>query len=285
MAYAVITGASGGIGRAIVERLLGEGWSVLLVARNASRLMQLRQQLMQQLAIQDEQRIGWLALDLQTSEAITELQHFLQARQRPLDLLVHAAGCQQFAWLETQTDAQLQQQVTLNLLAPLRLAQMALPFLGQHGTLVNIGSSFGEIGYPGFVPYCASKAGLAMLTEALAREVGPQGPRICLLAPRATDTELNSAAVVAMNQALGNRSDPPQRVADELMQLLAGRQTRRFIGWPEKLFVRLNRLLPGVVSQALARQRSVIARFANRSAPDSSQSHDPLHAQQKETAK
>lgn len=285
MAYAVITGASGGIGRAIVERLLGEGWSVLLVARNASRLMQLRQQLMQQLAIQDEQRIGWLALDLQTREAITELQHFLQARQRPLDLLVHAAGCQQFAWLETQTDAQLQQQVTLNLLAPLRLAQMALPFLGQHGTLVNIGSSFGEIGYPGFVPYCASKAGLAMLTEALAREVGPLGPRICLLAPRATDTELNSAAVVAMNQALGNRSDPPQRVADELMQLLAGHQTRRFIGWPEKLFVRLNRLLPGVVSQALARQRSVIARFASRSAQDSSQTHDPLHAQQKETAK
>lgn len=263
MGYAVITGATGGIGRAITVRLLREGWSVLLVARNSQRLTQWRQQWMTELQIRDDNRIGWLALDLQQPSSMAELQTFLCARQSNLDLVVQAAGCQHFSWLNQQTDAQLEQQLQLNLLAPLRLARMVLPLLGQNGTLVNIGSSFGEIGFPGFVPYCASKAGLAMATEALAREVGPQGPRICLLAPRATDTELNSDAVCQMNRALGNRTDTPQQVAEELMLLLTGRQTRRFIGWPEKLFVRLNRLLPSLVSRALARQWPVIYRYAH----------------------
>ncbi|MFC3914408.1 SDR family oxidoreductase [Pseudaeromonas sharmana] len=263
MGYAVITGATGGIGRAITVRLLREGWSVLLVARNSQRLTQWRQQWMTELQIRDDNRIGWLALDLQQPSSMAELQTFLCARQSSLDLVVQAAGCQHFSWLNQQTDAQLEQQLQLNLLAPLRLARMVLPLLGQNGTLVNIGSSFGEIGFPGFVPYCASKAGLAMATEALAREVGPQGPRICLLAPRATDTELNSNAVCQMNRALGNRTDTPQQVAEELMLLLTGRQTRRFIGWPEKLFVRLNRLLPSLVSRALARQWPVIYRYAH----------------------
>lgn len=263
MGYAVITGATGGIGRAITVRLLREGWSVLLVARNSQRLTQWRQQWMTELQIRDDNRIGWLALDLQQPSSMAELQTFLCARQSSLDLVVQAAGCQHFSWLNQQTDAQLEQQLQLNLLAPLRLAHMVLPLLGQNGTLVNIGSSFGEIGFPGFVPYCASKAGLAMATEALAREVGPQGPRICLLAPRATDTELNSDAVCQMNRALGNRTDTPQQVAEELMLLLTGRQTRRFIGWPEKLFVRLNRLLPSLVSRALARQWPVIYRYAH----------------------
>lgn len=263
MGYAVITGATGGIGRAITVRLLREGWSVLLVARNSQRLTQWRQQWMTELQIRDDNRIGWLALDLQQPSSMAELQTFLCARQSSLDLVVQAAGCQHFSWLNQQTDEQLEQQLQLNLLAPLRLARMVLPLLGQNGTLVNIGSSFGEIGFPGFVPYCASKAGLAMATEALAREVGPQGPRICLLAPRATDTELNSDAVCQMNRALGNRTDTPQQVAEELMLLLTGRQTRRFIGWPEKLFVRLNRLLPSLVSRALARQWPVIYRYAH----------------------
>ena len=54
----------------------------------------------------------------------------------------------------------------------------------------------------------------------------------------------------------------PERVAEELMRLLAGRQGRRFIGWPEKLFVWLNRLVPTLVGRAIGAQRAQIQRFA-----------------------
>ena len=148
----------------------------------------------------------------------------------------------------------MRRQVELDLLAPMRLTRALLPAMTSRSTIINLGSTFGEIGYPGFAVYCASKAGLHMFTEALARELGPQGPRVCLLAPRATATE-------AMNQALGNRVDSPERVADELMQLLAGRQSRRFIGWPEKLFVWLNQLIPALVGRAISAQREQIHHF------------------------
>ena len=259
--YAVITGASGGIGQAISERLWQEGWSLLLIARHGQSLAALRQRLCSQSPDQGRQ-LAWLSLDITQPAAAAELTQFLQENQQPLDLLVNAAGCQHFAWLEGQEEAIMRRQVELDLLAPMRLTRALLPAMTLRSTIINVGSTFGEIGYPGFAVYCASKAGLHMFTEALARELGPQGPRVCLLAPRATATEINRGAVEAMNQALGTRVDAPERVAEELMRLLAGRQGRRFIGWPEKLFVWLNRLVPTLVGRAIGAQRAQIQRFA-----------------------
>ena len=265
MKYAVITGASGGIGQAISERLWQEGWSLLLIARDGQRLAALRQQLCA-LSPERASQLAWLALDITQPEAASELKQFLLENQQSLDLLVNAAGCQHFAWLEEQAEAIMRQQVELDLLAPMRLTRALLPAMTPSSTVVNIGSTFGAIGYPGFSVYCASKAGLHAFSEALAREVGPNGPRICLLAPRATATELNHGAVDAMNRALGTQVDTPARVADELMALLAGRQRRRFIGWPEKLFVWLNGLFPALVDRAIGAQREQIHSFAQRPA-------------------
>lgn len=260
MKYAVITGASGGIGQAISERLWLEGWSLLLIARNGQSLAALRQRLCSQSPEQGRQ-LAWLALDITQPAAAAELTQFLQENQQSVDLLVNAAGCQHFAWLAEQEEAIMRRQVELDLLAPMRLTRALLPAMTSRSTIINLGSTFGVIGYPGFAVYCASKAGLHMFTEALARELGPQGPRVCLLAPRATATELNRGAVEAMNQALGNRVDSPERVAGELMRLLAGRQGLRFIGWPEKLFVWLNQLIPALVGRAIGAQREQIHHF------------------------
>jgi short-subunit dehydrogenase len=258
---AIITGATGGIGRAMAERLFQAGWSLLLIARDGTRLSQLRLTLGEQIPERREQ-IAWLALDLTAAEAIAELLHYLAETQQAVDLLINAAGCQHFACLDEQGDQLLQQQLTLNLQVPIQLTRSLLPLLTAQSTIVNVGSTFGAIGYPGFSVYCASKAGLHAFTEALARELGPSGPRVCLLVPRATATELNHGAVDAMNQALGTAVDTPARVAEELMRLLAGTQRRRFIGWPEKLFVRLNALLPALVDRAIGGQREQICRFA-----------------------
>lgn len=261
MKYAVITGASSGIGQAISERLWLEGWSLLLIARNGQSLAALRQRLCSQ-SPEQERQLAWLALDITQPAAAEELTQFLQENQQSVDLLVNAAGCQHFAWLAGQEEAIMRRQVELDLLAPMRLTRALLPAMTSGSTIINLGSTFGAIGYPGFAVYCASKAGLHMFTEALARELGPEGPRVCLLAPRATATELNHGAVDAMNQALGTRVDAPERVAEELMRLLAGRQGRRFIGWPEKLFVWLNRQVPVLVGRAIGAQRAQIQSFA-----------------------
>ena len=257
---ALVTGASGGIGAAICRRLRQEGWSLVLVARGLAQLESLQAELLA--STPGAGTVATVPLDLTQAESAQALLAYLQACTPRLDLLIHAAGTQRFAWLAEQDEAALQQQVSLNLLAPIRLTRALLPLLGAQSTVVNVGSTFGAIGYPGFSIYCATKAGLRGFTEALARELGSQGPRICLLAPRATATELNQGAVDALNQALKNGVDSPESVANELMQLLGGRGRERYIGWPEKLFARLNGLLPGVVDRAIAGQLEQIRHFA-----------------------
>ena len=133
---------------------------------------------------------------------------------------------------------------------------------------VNIGSTFGSIGHPAFVAYSASKFGLRGFSEALRRELNGSTVKIHYLAPRATHTALNDDQVVAMNESLGNAMDDPCLVADELVRLLGEKHDKnRFLGWPEKLFVRINSLLPQLVDRALAKQLKTIRHYAGSDNP------------------
>jgi hypothetical protein len=73
---------------------------------------------------------------------------------------------------------------------------------------------------------------------------------------------MNSAQVVAMNDALNVAMDDPLQVADQVAQAIIREREELYLGWPEKLFVRLNSLLPRVVDQALRKQLPIIQRFA-----------------------
>ena len=87
--------------------------------------------------------------------------------------------------------------------------------------------------------------------------------QVAYLSPRATRTTLNGAAACAMNEALGNAMDPPERVAIALERMLrAARMRDCAIGWPERLFLRINAIVPALVDRALRKQLPAIKRFA-----------------------
>jgi len=254
MRRVIITGASGGIGAAIAAALVAGGDQVMLVGRRNSVLAELAEQLGVQ--------ARYLVLDITAADAGERLVQACRAAQWQPDCLINNAGVMHFGWLGEQPAGALEQTLNTNLLAPMRLCRALLPELGEGGLIVNIGSIFGDIGYPGFAAYCAAKAGLARFSEALDRENGPAGPRVCYLAPRATATSLNSCHLQAMNQELGNRADPPERVAAEVLALLVRPRRYRSVGWPESLFVRINRWWPRLVDRNIARQLGRIRYFA-----------------------
>ena len=101
---------------------------------------------------------------------------------------------------------------------------------------------------------------------ALRRELADTRVKVLYFAPRATRTGMNAANVVAMNDELHQAMDEPQAVAQQLLQAIRREDDERYLGWPEKFFVRLNSLLPRVVDQALRKQLPIIQRFA-RSKP------------------
>ena len=250
----LLSGASGGIGYAIAERLAKAGASLLLLGRNEKKLLKLQQ------SLPGEHHI--IIADLNTIEGRGKV--LLCCQKHGLDLWVNAAGVLDFQLLEDQDVERVQQMLLTNLVSPILLTQSLLPLLQQSkgATIVNIGSIFGSIGHPGFAAYCASKFGLRGFTEALQRELADSGIRVLYLAPRATHTDLNSMSVTALNEALGNRVDSPQKVAQELMSILASKRKHRYMGWPENLFVRINGLFPGLVHKALVKKLPIIRHHA-----------------------
>lgn len=257
--HVVLTGATGGIGRAIAERLDAQGARLLLVARNEAKLTELRGFLGG-----DPHRI--VAADLGDTAGRSRLsQACRDFAPDGIDLLINNAGVNEFGLFEEQSAEAITRLVNLNLLGPILICQDLLPLLQQRETaqIINVGSTFGSIGYPGFSAYCASKFGLRGFTEALRRELAGSGVQVSYFAPRATRTNLNTDSINAMNDALGTAMDKPALVADALMRIVGPRPGKdKYLGWPEKLFVRINALLPAVVDNSLKKQLPVIRQFA-----------------------
>ncbi len=249
----VLTGASGGIGQAFARALADAGVMLLLVGRNRDKLEQLRSGL-------PGSGHHTVIADLATAEGRQAVSAACDGR---LDILVNGAGVNHFGLLTGASEQQLRQMMEVNVLAPMLLVQELLPVLEScRGAVVNVGSGYGSIGYPGYCGYSASKFALRGFTEALRRELADSPVEVCYLAPRATATAMNPAEVVALNEELGNATDSPERVAAELITLLRKSQPARYVGWPEKFFVRLNGLFPSLVDGALAKQLPAIRRQA-----------------------
>ena len=107
-------------------------------------------------------------------------------------------------------------------------------------------------------------------SEALRRELADTSVNVLYAAPRTTRTTMNSSAAQALNQALKVGVDDPQDVARAVLDAVQAERSELYLGWPEKLFVRLNGMLPGVVDRALRKQLPLIRRYSNWHSKESS---------------
>lgn len=259
----LLTGASGGIGNALAVALIAQGATLVLAGRNPIKLQDMARRFSG-----EQNTVLAVMLELGSAHAIEQANNI--ARQHPdIDILVNCAGSNLFSACTTTSAQQTVALLNVNLTGTILLTQALLPNLlaRPEAMIVNIGSTFGSIGYPGFTVYCASKFGLRGYTEALRRELTNTPVKVVYVAPRATATDMNEANVIEMNKALGNAMDSPQHVAACVLQAMKQERARMSIGWPEKLFVVLNGLFTRLVDNALKKQLPVIQRFLSREAP------------------
>jgi short-subunit dehydrogenase len=255
MMRVVLTGASGGIGAATARALDAAGAKLLLAGRDGAALERLCGGLR-------NSGHAWAAVDIGTPTGRAQL---LAAGGRfGANVLVNNAGIGSLGLLEQSSDAELARIVDINLLAPMLLCRDFIPLLRRRdaAAIVNVGSILGSIGYAGSTAYCASKFGLRGFTEALRRELADSAIELIYFAPRATATALNSSAMQALNDELGNAVDAPDAVAAKLVAALRQPGRDHLLGWPEAFFARLNALFPAVVGNALRRQLATIRRYA-----------------------
>jgi short-subunit dehydrogenase len=128
--------------------------------------------------------------------------------------------------------------------------------------VVNIASTFGAIGFPGYSVYSASKYAIRGFSQALARELSDTSVRVGCILPRATKTSINSDQVVEMNRKLSVAMDAPEKVADAVVKFIGSDRGELALGWPEKFLVRLNSVFPALVGNAISKKLPLIKQYA-----------------------
>lgn len=262
----LITGAGGGIGRALVAELLAQGADVLLTGRSAATL-----QSAFDATGSDPLKAALIVADLANAQDRERLCLFARHWHGGIDVLINNAGVSEFGLLQDTSPGDAERIFVTNVIAPIELCRNLLPHLRQQraAQIVNVGSALGSIGLAGNTLYCATKFGLRGFSEALRRELADSNVDVRYFAPRATRTSINSAAAIATNEALGVAMDDPADVARQIVALMQSRRRTAVLGWPEKLFARINALWPTLVDRAVASQLKVVKREARAAAPRS----------------
>lgn len=262
--HILITGASGGIGAALAQALASEHASLLLHGRNQQALDALAEECRQRGAAE----VLTCCADLASATGREQLVSCVGLDFPNLDTLINNAGISRFQLFDQQPPEQIEQLINTNITAPILLTRALIgPLLntpGEAPVILNIGSAFGAIGFPGYSTYCASKGAIRLFSESLRREYGDTPLRVQYLAPRATRTRINSDRANAMTSATGSAIDSPERVAQAALKLLRSGRAQAAVGWPEKLLVRLNGLRPELISRVLSKQLGKIKTFANQ---------------------
>ncbi|MCO7263056.1 SDR family oxidoreductase [Dickeya zeae] len=250
----LLTGASSNLGQELAMALAAKGARLYLVGRNEQALLALQRRL------PDAGHHNILLADLCNEQDLDALAECFPENAR-LDVLINNTDTSTFSSFNDQSHDTIRQQLMLNTEAPILLTHALLGCINTPGIIMNIGSTLDGIGYPGYSVYCASKFALRGFSEALHRELSSKGVKVLHLAPRAVDAKGNSSTVSKLMQELGYRSDRPGWVADRVVNALERETLRQWLGWPEKVFVALNALLPTVVDRAIRRQLAVIQRY------------------------
>ncbi|MEV1288374.1 SDR family oxidoreductase [Micromonospora sp. NPDC049679] len=248
---AVVTGATAGIGAAFARRLAGDGYDLVLVARDGNRLTELATELTAAYGIE----AATVSADLSTDAGCAVVEERLRDPAAPVDLLVNNAGISLNQPFLRSTAADEARLLRLNVHAVMRLTLAVLPGMTErrHGAVVNVSSvaGFGAV-MPGST-YSASKAWVTNFSESVALSVRPFNVRVMALCPGYTRTEFHDRAGINMSKTpewMWLRADDV--VSDALRDLGRGRQVS-VPDWKYKLAVFGLRHAPRGLLQAVGR--------------------------------
>lgn len=220
---ALVTGAAGGIGQAIVARLQADG--VIVVGTD------------QALSKADH----WIKGDLTDAGFCDALPAQVVDLAGRLDILVNNAGIIRRGVITDATDEDYALTMAVNVEAPYRLCRAAIPLMGQGGAIVNTSSCWGLRPGPGHPAYVMSKAAIASLTQCLGRDHAHQGIRVNAVAPNEVNTPMirTGFEIRGLNAEKGieelNASVPIGRIAEpediaDVVAFLASDQARYVTG-------------------------------------------------------
>lgn len=190
--YALITGASRGIGKSIANALAKEGYNLILTCHN--KINQLNEYVQQLTTQYPHIQIFSYAGDIGNPNFCEKLFNCLDKENIKIDILINNAGISHIGLLQDMSYNEWNNIVSTNLSSVFFMCRLAIPHMlnRQNGKIINISSVWGNVGASCEVAYSATKGGINSFTKALAKELAPSNIQVNAIAFGAIDTEMNN---------------------------------------------------------------------------------------------
>jgi short-subunit dehydrogenase len=244
MSFALITGASKGIGKSIAEHLAVKGYSLLLVARSEDLLQEVKQEIEAKANVE----VKYLALDLSISTSAQQIFNWCCENDFPVSILVNNAGYGLSGAFESYPLEQHLNMIQVNCLTLVQLTHLFLPRLKQQnkGYILNIASSAAYQAVPYLSLYAASKSFVLQFSRGLHYELRKSNVSVTCLSPGATDTDFVKRAKIGSKglKAADKVNMTPDEVAKIGVDSLFKKKTEVITGAINKIGGFLTWILP-----------------------------------------
>jgi short-subunit dehydrogenase len=238
--WAVVTGASAGIGLELASQLAAGGANVVLTARRTERLAQLAAELRERHKVQ----IEVCPADLAQPQGPDEIFRFTQQKGLPIEVLINNAGFGAYGEFHTIERQRLLDMVQVNVASVVSLTNLFLPAMVERrsGYVMIVASTAAFQPVPYISTYAATKGFDLLLAEGLAEELRPHGVRVCALCPGSTASEFFEVAGQPTHMAGGQET--AGKVARVGLEALAAGKSRVISGARNWLSIEAQRLAP-----------------------------------------
>jgi len=238
--WALVTGASAGIGVALATQLAAGGTHLVLTARRRDRLQELSRKLKEMHGIQTEIFVA----DLAQLDAPEQIYEFTRQKGIAIDLLINNAGFGQYGELTQVETQRLLDMVQVNCTAVVHLTRLYLADMiaRRRGDVLILASTASFQAVPYISTYAATKAFDLLFAEGLAEEMKPHGIRVCALCPGSTESEFH--AVAGQEQFTDKNPETAEKVARTGLEALAAGKSYVVSGLGNYLGAHSQRIVP-----------------------------------------
>jgi short-subunit dehydrogenase len=237
--WALVTGASAGIGTALAKELAAGGTNLVLTARRKDRL----EELAAALCAEHQVKTEVFAADLAEPSAPEKIFAFTSEKRIEIDLLINNAGFGRYGEFSSVEKQRLLDMVQVNCHAVVHLTRLYLPEMvaRRRGDVLILASTASFQAVPYISTYAATKAFDLLFAEGLAEEMKPYGIRVCALCPGSTDSEFH---VVAGQDQFIRKAETAEKVAHTGLKALAAGKSYVISGLGNYLGAQGERLVP-----------------------------------------
>ena len=252
MAFALVTGASGGIGWALAKELASRKHDVLLLARSEENLKKNAQDLRDQFAVAAD----YLSIDLSIPDAAMQVSHWLKEKAYAINILINNAGFGSWGSLKAIERAELNQMMQLNMLTLADFCKVLLPDLEKNSRayILNISSTAAYQAVPTMATYAATKAFVLLFSRGLRWELKNGPVSVSCLSPGTTSTGfIDRANMGLLREKAEKFTMEPEEVAKSAINGMFANKAEIIPGFINWTSVKLVQMLPKSLPERIAR--------------------------------